>query len=149
MSDSPQYRDRLAAPEIEAGERLIETFRPDRARYIRDHVNLAGAGIAGAMLILLILGKGDLLWTAFLGVTAAILLRGLWFYRDVMAQSWLLTDRALIAPGGARLALRQISGVRRLLGDVQVTAGTRRTLIKHQANAALTVAAIEDARDRE
>lgn len=149
MQDKPPaYRDRLPEASVPEGETLLATFRPDRARYIRDHVNMAGAGIAVAMIVLLILGRGELLWTAFVGAIAAIGLRGLWFYRDVMRQRWLLTDRSLIAPGPERFDLRRITTLRRLLGDVQVTAeGGQRTLIKHQADAADTLRQIERARD--
>lgn len=147
MADSPAYRDRLPQASVPEGETLLATFRPDRARYIRDHVNIAGAGIALAMVVLLLLGRGEQLWTAFVGVIAAIGLRGAWFYGDVMRQQWLLTDRALIAPGPERFELRQITALRRLMGDVQVTADGRRTLIKHQADAGATRDRIEAAKD--
>ncbi|MDO5658928.1 MAG: hypothetical protein Q4G36_11485 [Paracoccus sp. (in: a-proteobacteria)] len=148
MADSPAYRDRLPQATVPEGETLIATFRPDRARYIRDHVNIAGAGIAVAMIVLLLIGRGEQLWTGFVGVVAAIGLRGLWFYRDVMRQQWLLTDRALIAPGPERFELSRITSVRRLLGDVQVTAEGRRTLIKHQARAGDVRDQIEQAAER-
>lgn len=145
MTDrAPAYRDRLPPPVLPEGEREIARFTPDRARYIRDHVALAAGGGVVVVLILLVIGRGHLLWAGVVGTLAAIAFRGLWFYRDAMRVTWLLTDRALIGPGQERVELPDIVAVRRLMGDVQVvTRGGRKILIRHLPDAAAAQAMIE------
>ncbi|MDO5648476.1 hypothetical protein [Paracoccus sp. (in: a-proteobacteria)] len=143
---APEYRDRLAAPSLPDGERQIALFAPDRARYIRDHLAMAGWGGVAVVVVMWLIGRADHLWAGILGVLAALTLRGLWFYADAMRARWLLTDRAVIAPGNDRFELADITTVRNLMGDVQiVTRGGRKHLIKHQADAANTAAMIRGA----
>lgn len=140
----PAYRDRLPPPVLPEGERELARFVPDRARYVRDHVALAAGGGVAVVLILLLIGRGHLLWAGVLGTFAAIALRGVWFHSDAMRVSWLLTDRALIGPGQERIDRADITAVRRLMGDVQVvTRGGRKVLIRHLADPASAQAMIE------
>lgn len=148
MSDpAPAYRDRQPAPVAPEGETVLASFAPDRGRYIQDHLTIAAIGGVVAVIVLLVLGKGDQIWAGIVGVMAAMLLRGAWLYSDVMAMRWLLTDRALIAPGQARYDLADIARLRILMGDVQVTThGGRKTLIKHLADPQAAITRIEAAR---
>lgn len=147
-ADTPAYRDRQSTPTLPEGEREIITLAPDRARYIRDHMGIAALGGVVVVVGMLVLGRGDHLWAGIVGVLAAIGLRGAWFYRDVMAMRWLVTDRAVIAPGQDRFEHADITTLRSLMGDVQIiTRGGRKTLIKHQSNAAQTIALIRGASD--
>lgn len=147
MSDrSPAYRDRLPNPVLPQGERQVAVFAADRGRYIGDHMALAAAGGVIVVLILWLIGRGDHLWAGVAGVLAAVVIRGLWFYGDAMRARWLLTDRALIAPGQDRFDRADITAIRRLMGDVQiVTRGGRKLLIKHQADPAATATTIRTA----
>ncbi|MDO5706768.1 MAG: hypothetical protein Q4G49_17080 [Paracoccus sp. (in: a-proteobacteria)] len=142
----PAYRDRLPPPVLPEDEREVARFIPDRARYIRDHFALAAGGGVAVVLILLVIGRGHLLWTGVAGTFAAIAFRGMWFYPDTMRVVWLLTDRALIGPGQDRVDRADIAAVRRLMGDVQVvTRGGRKILIRHLADSQAAQAMIEGA----
>lgn len=147
MDKAPAYRDRLPTPILPAGEAELSRFRPDRTRYIRDHLTMVAAGGLVVVPVLWILSRGDHIWAGIFGVMGAMLIRGLWFYRDVMAMQWLLTDRALIAPGQDRFELSDITVLRRLMGDVQIiTRGGRKTLLKHMADPEAVIAQIRAAR---
>ena len=65
------------------------------------------------------------------------------------ARRWQLTDRRLIGPQGKEVMLLQIALVRSLMGDVQIVSQSGdKHLIRHLAEAAPVVAAIESAKAR-
>lgn len=132
---APAYRDRLPNPVTPEGEREIMVLAADPARYRRDYMTIGLWGLVIVSAVLIVLGRAAQLWAGVLGVIAALGFRGLWLYSDHMAVRWIVTDRAVIGPGGQRVELADIAGLRRLMGDVQITTkGGRKVLIKHLAD---------------
>lgn len=131
----PAYRDRLPNPVTPEGEREVMVLAAAPARYCRDYIIIGLWGLAVVSVVLIALGRASQLWAGVLGVIAALGFRGLWLYSDHMAVRWIVTDRAVIGPGGQRVELSDIVGMRRLMGDVQITTrGGRKFLIKHLAD---------------
>ncbi|MFB2532101.1 hypothetical protein ACEYYA_08030 [Paracoccus sp. p3-h83] len=129
------------------GERVQAIFTPDRARYLRDHVNMAGLGVIAATVVLFALGRLHTIWAAVLGVIAAVAFRGIFLRSEVFARRWQLTDRRLIGPQGRVVNLLEIKALRRLWGDVQVvTADGAKHLMKHLADPQAVIDTIEAAR---
>lgn len=132
---APAYRDRLPNPVTPEGEREVMVLAADPARYRRDYVTIGIWGLVIVSAVLLVLGRASQLWAGVLGVVAALGFRGLWLYSDHMGVRWIVTDRAILGPGGQRVELADIAGMRRLMGDVQITTrGGRKILIKHLAD---------------
>lgn len=141
MSDAPTYRDRLPAPEAE-GEEVLAEFRPDRMAYIRNHLQWAALGGVVAVVVLLLAGRGDIIWAAVAGVLLAMLLRGALLYRDVMRMRWLLTATELRGPG-ERIARADILRVKPVFGGLAVATGSgRKVLIQYLADPAAAAALI-------
>lgn len=151
MSDRDPVHDYRPGPASEQplaeGETVLAVFTPDRARYLRDHINMAGLGIIAATVILAALGRLHTVWAAVLGVIAAVAFRGLFLRSEVFARRWQLTDRRLIGPQGRAVFLLEIKQLRRLWGDVQiVTNDGAKHLMKHLADPQAVIDTIEAAR---
>lgn len=131
---------------LDPGERLIATLRADPATYWRSHAIMAlvAGVIAGAALVY---GGNAAPWVGPVAAVLAIGLRAAYLKSEVMAEDWRLTNRRLIGPGGRIAPLSSLQLARPFLGAVQlVMAGGDKHLIKYQADAAATVAAIERAK---
>lgn len=131
---------------LDPNERLITTLRADPATYWRSHAIMAlvAGVIAGAALVY---GGNAAPWVGPVAAVLAIGLRAAYLKSEVMAEEWRLTNRRLIGPAGRIAPLSSLQLARPFLGAVQlVMAGGDKHLIKYQADAAATVAAIERAK---
>jgi len=118
------------------GERVLESFHPDRAIYWRDHAWLAAGAMALGMIVLLLIGNPHA-WTGAVGGLAEIAVRGLYVASDELTARWDLTDRRLLGPQTRAVRLGDIRTVRGLGSAVQVvTAAGDKHLIKYQADRA-------------
>lgn len=121
-------------------------FAPDRATYIRSHVNMA--------VVFSLLGMGALaamgnphLWTAAIGACFALGVRGWYLWSEVRDEIWTMENGALSGPYGRHAPLDQITAVNTIFTAVQiVTSGGDKHLIKYQADRDATVARINAAR---
>lgn len=133
---------------LDPGERVLAVFEADHRRYWLDHVAMAALGVVGVVAILPFIGRASQIPVALPAVVAAVALRGAYLASEAFARRWQLTDRRLIGPQGRQVMLLEIATARRLMSDVQiVTKGGVKHLIKHLADSARTIAAIEAARE--
>lgn len=133
---------------LETGERILAELRSDRGRYWRDHAILALVGMAGAGVVLWLLGSAHVA-IGSLGAVLALGVRGLYLSSEQFKSVWVLTDRRMVLPGGRSVMLLEIETIRKLMGDLQIiTRAGDKHLIKHLADAATTVALIEQAKAR-
>ena len=134
---------------LEPGEKVSQVFLPDLRRYWMDHMVLGGLGAVLVSAVLVWLGKLDQIPVAILAILIGMAARAAWFRSEAFARRWQLTDRRLIGPQGKQAMLLEIEMVRSLIGDVQiVTKAGDKHLIRHLAEAAPVVAAIEAAKAR-
>ncbi|MFD2172696.1 MULTISPECIES: hypothetical protein [Rhodobacter] len=132
---------------LEPGETVSDVFGPDLRRYWMDHLVLGGLGAVLVSAVLIWLGKLDQVLVAVIAILVGMALRALYFRSEAFARRWQLTDRRLIGPQGRQVMLLEIETVRALMGDVQiVTKAGDKHLIRHLAEAAPVMAAIEAAR---
>ncbi|MGX0975984.1 hypothetical protein ACSSVY_001698 [Roseovarius sp. MBR-51] len=130
---------------LDPGERVIQSFHPDRSAYWRDHAWLAAGAMALGMGILWAIGNPHA-WTGAVGGLAAIAVRGFYVASDELKARWDLTDRRLLGPQTRAVRLAEIKTVRGLGSAVQViTAAGDKHLIKYQADRAGTEARIRAA----
>ncbi|SLN51429.1 hypothetical protein [Ruegeria meonggei] len=121
------------------------TFTPDRGAYLRTNAWLAAVAMAGAMVVLWLVGN-PFVWTGAPAGLAAVGLRAWYLASEDLAATWDLSDQALIGPGPRNVVLAQIATVNIMGSFVQiVTKGGDKHLIKYQADPAATKAAIERA----
>lgn len=121
------------------------TFAPDKGAYIRTNTWLAAVAMAGAMIVLWLIGN-PYPWTGAPAGLAAIGLRAWYLASEELVATWQMTDTALTGPGPRKVALAQIETVNTMGSFVQiVTKSGDKHLIKYQANPAATKAAIERA----
>ncbi|MCA0929863.1 hypothetical protein [Ruegeria profundi] len=121
------------------------TFAPDKGAYIRTNTWLAAVAMAGAMIVLWLIGN-PYLWTGAPAGLAAIGLRAWYLASEELVATWEMTDTTLTGPGPRKMALTQIEAVNTMGSYVQiVTKSGDKHLIKYQANPAATKAAIERA----
>lgn len=124
-----------AAP-LQDGETVVAEFRADRIAYWRGHLILA--------VILGLVGGIVLLWQGNpypvagpVGAAIAIAARAAFLASEALTESWRLTERRLLGPGGRVIPLSQLQTARPFLGAVQlVTLSGDKHLIKYQADAA-------------
>ena len=120
-------------------------FIPDRGAYLRTNAWLAAAAMAGAMVLLWVMGNAHV-WTGAVAGLAAIGVRAWYLASEELAVVWDMDGAALTGPGGRRVPLSEIETVRKMGSFVQViTRGGDKHLIKYQADPAATAAAIERA----
>jgi hypothetical protein len=126
-----------AAPLL-AGETVQAEFRADRLAYWRGHLILAVVLGAAAGLILIWLGNPYPVAGPF-GAAIAIAARAAFLASEALTDTWRLTDRRLLGPGGRVILLLQVQAARPFLGAVQVTTTTGdKHLIKYQSDPAAT-----------
>ncbi|MDZ7710799.1 MAG: hypothetical protein U5K36_12600 [Roseovarius sp.] len=144
MTEGPVHSMTPTTPLMD-GERVVESFRPDRATYWRDHAWMAVAAMALGMAILWALGNSHV-WTGAVGGLAAVMVRAGYIASDELQARWDLTDRRLLGPLTRAVRLSDIETVRGLGSAVQVvTRGGDKHLIKYQADGPATRARIERA----
>jgi hypothetical protein len=120
--------------ELEPGERVVESFHPDRTAYWRDHAWMAAGAMALGMVILWAIGNPHV-WTGAVGGLAAIAVRAGYLASDEMKARWDLTDRRVLGPLGKQAWLRDIAQLLGLGSAVQiVTTGGDKHLMKYQAD---------------
>ncbi|HLQ19722.1 MAG TPA: hypothetical protein VK146_12160 [Tabrizicola sp.] len=134
------------ATPLQAGETLVAEFRADRTAYWRSHLIMAVILGFAAGLFLVWQGNPYPVAGPF-GAVLAIGLRAAYLASEALAETWRLTDRRLLGPGGRAIPLAQIKTARTAFGAVQITTTTGdRHLIKYQADPAATAARITTAR---
>lgn len=131
---------------LDPGEKVLARFAPDAATYWRSHGVMAV--VAGALAgLALHFGGNPYPWTGPFAAVLAIGVRAFYLRSEALAEVWQLTNRRLIGPGGRVAPLSSLKIARPFLGAVQlVMASGDKHLIKYQASAAATVAAIDKAR---
>ncbi len=118
------------------GERVIQSFHPDRATFWRDHAWLAAGAMGLGMVVLWLMGNSHV-WTGAVGGLAAIAVRAFYVASDELTARWDLTEQRLLGPQTRAVRLAEIRTVRGLGSAVQVvTAAGDKHLIKYQADRA-------------
>ncbi len=146
MTDGPIH-SMTPITALDAGERVLASFRPDRATYLRDHAWLAVVAMALGMAVLWAVGNPHV-WTGAVGGLAAVAVRGFYLASDELHARWDMTDRRLLGPLTRAVPLSEIKTVRGLGSAVQVvTRSGDKHLIKYQADRAGTEARIRAAAD--
>ena len=121
------------------------TFAADKGAYIRTNAWLAVAAMAGAMIVLWLIGN-PYPWTGAPAGLAAIGIRAWYLASEELVGKWEMTDTTLTDPGPRKVALTQIEAVKTMGSFVQIiTKAGEKHLIKYQADPAATKAAIERA----
>ncbi|WP_336509465.1 hypothetical protein [Ruegeria lacuscaerulensis] len=120
-------------------------FTPDKGAYIRTNAWLAAVAMAGAMIVLWLIGN-PYVWTGAPAGLAAIVIRAWYLASEELVATWQMTNTTLTGPGTRSVPLNQIEAVKTMGSFVQiVTKGGDKHLIKYQADPAATKAAIERA----
>ncbi|SDX16020.1 hypothetical protein SAMN05444358_103203 [Ruegeria halocynthiae] len=121
------------------------TFKPDKSAYLRTNTWLAAAAMAGAMIVLWIIGN-PYVWTGAPAGLAAVGIRAWYLASEELTATWKMSDTSVSGPGGRDVSLNQIEAVNIMGSFVQiVTKSGDKHLIKYQADPAATKAAIERA----
>lgn len=123
---------------LQEGETVLAEFRADKAAYWRGH--LVMAVVLGAAAGVFLMWQGNPYPVAGpMGAVLAIGARAAYLASEALAETWRLTDRRLLGPGGRAIPLAQVQSAKPFLGAVQVTTTTGdRHLIKYQADPAAT-----------
>lgn len=131
---------------LQEGETVLAEFPADRTAYWRGHLILAVVLGSAAGLFLVWQGNPYPVAGPF-GAVLAIGARAAYLASEALAETWRLTDRRLLGPGGRAIPLAQVQSAKAFFGAVQVTttAGDRH-LIKYQADPAATAARITSRR---
>lgn len=128
---------------LQAGETVVAEFRADRLAYWRSHLIMAVVLGAAAGLVLMWLGNPYPVAGPF-GAVLAIGVRAAYLASEALSETWRLTDRRLLGPGGRAIPRAQIRDARAFLGSVQVTTTTGdRCLIKYQSDPAASATRIQ------
>jgi hypothetical protein len=144
MTDGPIH-SMTPTTALEEGERVLVSFHPDRATYLRDHAWMAAVAMALGMAALWMLGNPHV-WTGAVGGLAAVAVRGVYVASDELRARWDMTDRRLLGPLTRAVPLSEIRTVRGLGSAVQVvTRSGDKHLIKYQADRAGTEARLRAA----
>lgn len=130
-----------AAPLL-PGETVLAEFPADRLSYWRSH--LVMAVVLGAAAGLFLIWQGNPYPVAGpVGAAIAIGARAAYLASEALAETWRLTDRRLLGPGGRAIPLAELQSARPFLGAVQITTAVgERHLIRYQADPAATAARI-------
>jgi hypothetical protein len=134
--------------DLDPGETLLADWRPDRARYWRDHALLGAVAAVGAGVVLWLMAVPAPLVGA-LGAAGAVAVRAAYLASETLGMGWRLTDRRVLMPGGRAVGLAEIKVARNLMGAVQlITRAGDKHLLRHLADPAAALAALERARSR-
>lgn len=131
---------------LDSDERLLAEWRADPVTYWKNHLILAVILGFLAGLVLVWLGN-PFPWTGPVAAVLAIFARAFYLRSEALGDSWRLTQRRLLGPGGREISLRAIKEVRPFLGDAQiVTHSGDKHLMKYLADARAVIARIDEAR---
>ncbi len=131
---------------LQSGETVLVEFRADRIAYWRGHLIMAVVLGFAAGLFLVWQGNPYPIAGPF-GAVLAIGARAAYLASEAMAETWRLTDRRLLGPGGRAIPLALVQSARPVLGSVQITTTSGdRHLIKYQADPAATAKRITKTR---
>jgi hypothetical protein len=131
---------------LQDGETLLAEFPADRIAYWRGHLIMAVVLGFAAGLFLVWQGNPYPVAGPF-GAVLAIAARAAYLASEALAETWRLTDRRLLGPGGRAIPRGQIASARPFLGSVQITTlGGDRHLVKYQSDPAATAARILEGR---
>ena len=120
-------------------------FRADRATYFRSHTRLAAIAMGGAMGVLWLIGDPNI-WTGAVAGLGAMALRGWFLASEELGVTWEVRDGYLLGPQDRRIALANIETIRSMGSFVQlITRDGQKHLIKYQADAGATIAALRRA----
>ncbi|UWQ13888.1 hypothetical protein K3556_13290 [Aliiroseovarius sp. M344] len=145
MQLEPRLEDQTG-PDLEPGERLIESFSGNLKTYVKEHVLLAALGAVIMSGVLMYMGNPHA-WTGIVGSIAAIAVRGFYVAREQLGFTWYLTNRRLIGPGERSILLGNIAKVNTIFSAAQVVTTTGdKYMMKYQADTKATQAAIDRAR---
>ena len=145
MQLEPRLEDQTG-PDLEPGERLIESFSGNLNTYVKEHVLLAALGAVIMSGVLMYMGNPHA-WTGIVGSVAAIAVRGFYVAREQLGFTWYLTNRRLIGPGERSILLGNIAKVNTIFSAAQVVTTTGdKYMMKYQADTKATQAAIDRAR---
>lgn len=123
----------------------VTTLRPDRMAYLRAYATMAAIAMAIGMGVLWAMGN-PYPWTGAVGGLAAIALRGWYLSSEELAVTWELGPDRLEGPGWRKMALRDITTLRKLGSSVQViTAQGDKHLIKYLDDAEFARTTLEEA----
>jgi hypothetical protein len=126
----------------DADEKVLETFRADRLTYWKGHLIMAVLLGTAAGLFLMWQGNPYPV-VGPLGAALAIGARAAYLASEALSDSWTLTERRLIGPGGRIVPLAQLQAARPFLGAVQlVTLSGDKHLMKYLADPAAASARI-------
>lgn len=129
-------------PPLQEGETVLVEFSADSVAYWRGHLILAVVLGTAAGLFLMWQGNPYPVAGPF-GAVLAIGARGAYLASEALTETWCLTDRRLLGPGGRVIPRAQIRDARAFLGSVQITTTSGdRHLIKYQSDPAATAARI-------
>lgn len=120
-------------------------FTPNKGAYVQTNLTLAAIAMAGAMIILWLIGN-PYVWTGAPAGLAAVGLRAWYLASEELVANWEMSATTLTGPGARKVPLNQIEAVNVMGSFVQiVTKSGDKHLIKYQADPAATKAAIERA----
>jgi hypothetical protein len=120
----------------EEGETVLETFRADRLTYWKSHLIMAV--VLGTAAGLFLMCQGNPFPVAGpIGAILAIGARAAYLASEALSDSWALTERRLLGPGGRIVPLSSLQTARPFLGAVQLVTRTGdKHLMKYLANPA-------------
>ena len=127
------------------GEEVLQSFRADRATYVRTNTWMAAAAMGAGMLILWVLGN-PYVWTGAVGGLAAVAVRAFYLMSEALSERWDLTNQRILGPMTRVIRLGEVKQLNTLGSVVQVvTHSGDKYLIKYQADPKATIAAIQRA----
>jgi hypothetical protein len=120
----------------DADEKVLETFRADRLTYWKGHLIMAVVLGTAAGLFLMWQGNPYPV-VGPLGAALAIGARAAYLASEALADTWTLTERRLLGPGGRIVPLSSLQTARPFLGAVQLVTRTGdKHLMKYLSNPA-------------
>jgi hypothetical protein len=130
------------------GEKVVAEFRADRLAYWRGHLILAVVLGSAAGVFLVWQGNPYPVAGPF-GAAIAIAARAAYLASEALTETWRLTDRRLLGPGGRVVPLPQLQSARPFLGAVQIVTTTGdKHLMKYLADPASVASSLQAAAGR-
>jgi hypothetical protein len=131
---------------LEPGEVVLAEWRADPAIYWKNHLILAV--VLGTLAGLALMAVGNPFpWTGPVAAVLAVGARALYLRSEALGESWRLTGRRLLGPGGRAMPRAAIREARPFLGDVQiVTLSGDKHLMKYLSDPKAVIAAIAGTR---
>jgi len=129
---------------LEPGEVLLAEWRADPGVYWKNHLILSVVLGFAAGLVLVAMGNPHP-WTGPVAAVLAVFARAFYLRSEALGDTWRLTPRRLLGPGGRIVPLSSIETVRPFLSDVLViTPAGDKHLMKYLADAPAVIARIRE-----